>query len=89
MHQQQRSEQFRPGIVSNINNDVNEGTQESIVFNDSSGSEDELGSEEGKDNLDELKHQLEHNLASLFLKMQTVMHISVFMFQFFRCYRNC
>lgn len=31
---------------------------------------------EGQGNLDDTKQKLEHNLASLFLKMQTILHIS-------------
>lgn len=41
------------------------------ILSHSSGSEDELGNDKEKDNLGELKSQLEHNLDSLFLKMQT------------------
>jgi len=53
-------------------------TEEDTVYPlvDTSGSEDDCNVAEEQDNLDDTKQKLEHNLASLFLKMQTILYIS-------------
>lgn len=74
-HQHHCYEDFKLGVVlSSQHSCAEEDTACPPV--DSSGSEDECNVAEEQGNLDDTKQKLEHNLASLFLKMQTILHIS-------------
>ncbi|CCD20568.1 hypothetical protein TvY486_0034170, partial [Trypanosoma vivax Y486] len=74
-HQQHCHEDFKLGVMLST---AFGDTQENIVYslNDNSGSEDECNMAEEQVNLEDTKQKLEHSLASLFLKMRTILHIS-------------
>lgn len=73
-HQHHCHEHFKLGIMLSTQPGHTEDTAQPLV--DSSGSEDECNMAEEQGNLDDTKQKLEHNLASLLLKMQTILHIS-------------
>ncbi|XP_056225827.1 uncharacterized protein LOC130164860 [Seriola aureovittata] len=56
--------------------DVSQDVQEVEDFSSDPTDQDKNEEEAQIENLDHLQHQLEHNLASLFLKLQTVLHLS-------------
>nr|XP_055032090.1 uncharacterized protein LOC129420928 isoform X1 [Misgurnus anguillicaudatus] len=74
-HNRPGPEHFKLGIISSTQDSHTEENPAQPPI-DSIDSEDECNLPEEQDNLDDTRQKLEHNLASLFLKMQTILHIS-------------
>lgn len=74
-HRTSDQRQLRSDILLHVAPSVDNVQPEEPLYPDLVDEQMEENDAENE-NLDDLQHQLEHNLASLFLKMQAILHVS-------------